>query len=295
MRNLAFGLFYCVLFLVTFCAIYNLAKIALRVPNEKVTKSLTGALSPKIKPTSKLTAFNDGLATALARFVHLNDYKRDRLAGYLYVAQMQITPEEYTAQSIVPLIECLILAIPIYFMAPVISLGLIGAGIWLWRKSLHRVHKFIATKQAQIDRDLPRFVTALINDLEYTHDAITILEKHKNEYSDYWAYEMSITIADMRSGNYVAALQRLRCRVRSKNLNDVVNELIMMVRGYDTAQSWHTLEIRFRELGLQELRKRAKLIPDKVHNLSLFLILGVLLIYGVVLVTVLIDSLALFV
>lgn len=294
MRNIAFALFYIVLFFCTFEAIYNIAKIVLRVPNERVSKALTGALSPKTNSVSFLTAFNDNLAITISKFITLNEYKKNRLAGYLYVAQMQLSPEEYTAQAILPMLECCVLAIPAYLINPLFTFVFIGAGIWLWYKSKQRVHKLIQDKQEQIDRDLPRFVTSLVTDLEYTHDALTILEKHKDDYSDYWSYEMSITIADMRSGNYIAALQRLRCRVRSKNLNDVVNELIMMVRGYDTANSWHTLETRFRELGLQELRKRAKLIPDKVHNLSLFLILGVLMIYGIVIGTVLVNSLSMF-
>lgn len=288
MANIVFAVFYILLFLCAAVAFYNILKIILKVPDERVSKALAGALSEPAEPFLK--RFNYNIAISLSRFITINPYKKERLATSLMIAHLNISPELYTAKTLVPLIECAILALLAAIISPFFSFVLIGIGIWLMSREKNKVKWLIEEKQSQIDTDLPRFVTSIVNELEYTHDVLTLLEKHKDDYSEYWSYEMGITIADMRTGNYIAALQRLRSRVMSQNLNDVVNELIMMSQGYDTVNSWHTLEVRFRELGLQELRKQAKLIPDKVHNLSLPLILGMLLIYAVVLGSLLINS-----
>lgn len=127
-----------------------------------------------------------------------------------------------------------------------------------------------------------------------THDVLTILERHKNDYSDHWRKQMAITVADMRSGNHEAALQRLEGRVGSTNLSEVVRGLIEMSHGSDMSVYWETLQVRFSEMRKAQLRKIVKKIPDKIHNLSLWLIGAMLAIYIVVLITQLAESMSVF-
>ena len=164
---------------------------------------------------------------------------------------------------------------------------------------MHRNHKNIVTNavkdlQEQIDIDLPRFVYSMKQEMLVSHDVLTILERHKNDYSDHWRKQMSITVADMRSGNYEAALQRLEGRVGSTNLSEVVRGLIEMSHGSDMSVYWETLQVRFSEMRKAQLRKIVKKIPDKIHNLSLWLIGAMLSIYIVVLITQLAESMSVF-
>lgn len=81
-----------------------------------------------------------------------------------------------------------------------------------------------------------------------THDVISILERHKDNFSPYLNEEIEITIADMRTGNYEAAITRFEGRIGSTNLSEVCRGFIQMIRGDDTAVYWETLSVRFEEL-----------------------------------------------
>mgnify|MGYP007076428448 CR=1 FL=1 len=95
--------------------------------------------------------------------------------------------------------------------------------------------------------------------------------------------EIEITIADMRTGNYEAAITRFEGRIGSTNLSEVCRGFIQMIRGDDTSVYWETLAIRFSELQKQYLRNIALKIPPKVHRLSFFLMMSMMLLYVVVL------------
>ena len=64
----------------------------------------------------------------------------------------------------------------------------------------------IKEKRKQIEFDLPRFVYAISQEIQMSHDVISILERHKDNFSPYLNEEIEITIADMRTGNYEAAI-----------------------------------------------------------------------------------------
>ena len=95
--------------------------------------------------------------------------------------------------------------------------------------------------------------------------------------------EIEITIADIRTGNYEAAITRFEGRIGSTNLSEVCRGFIQMIRGDDTSVYWETLAIRFSELQKQYLRNIALKIPPKVHRLSFFLMMSMMLLYIVVL------------
>ena len=116
-----------------------------------------------------------------------------------------------------------------------------------------------------------------------THDVITILERHKDNFSPYLNEEIEITIADMRTGNYEAAITRFEGRIGSTNLSEVCRGFIQMIRGDDTHVYWETLAVRFSEIQKQQLRNIALKIPPKVHRLSFFLMMCMMLLYVVVL------------
>ena len=146
-----------------------------------------------------------------------------------------------------------------------------------------KVDSCIKEKRRQIEFDLPRLVYAISQEIQMTHDVISILERHKDNFSPYLNEEIAITIADMRTGNYEAAITRFEGRIGSTNLSEVCRGFIQMIRGDDTSVYWETLSVRFEELQRQHLRSIALKIPPKVHRLSFFLMMCMMLLYVVVL------------
>ena len=171
----------------------------------------------------------------------------------------------------------LAVAVPV-FVALVIVLAVL-----MYFQEKQKVDSCIKEKRKQIEFDLPRFVYAISQEIQMSHDVISILERHKDNFSPYLNEEIEITIADMRTGNYEAAITRFEGRIGSTNLSEVCRGFIQMIRGDDTSVYWETLAIRFSELQKQYLRNIALKIPPKVHRLSFFLMMSMMLLYVVVL------------
>ena len=94
--------------------------------------------------------------------------------------------------------------------------------------------------------------------------------------------ELEITVADMRSGNYEAALTRLEARVGSTMLSDVTRGLIGVLRGDDTDAYWANLAMKFSDYQRTLLKAEAAKVPAKVKRLSMCLLICFMLMYVLV-------------
>lgn len=285
-------LFYIVFFVLTVTALYNIAGIALKLPAGRVTKTLRSASVGNAKKSG--SEINHQLAVLLSKIVIINEYKQQEMCEKLAVADIDETPEVFKAGGFVIILEFGIVALLLAAIYPLFAIIPAVIGFVQYKRHKNLVINAVKELQEQIDIDLPRFVYSMKQEMMVSHDVLTILERHKNDYSDQWRRQMDITVADMRSGNYEAALQRLEGRVGSTNLSEVVRGLIEMSHGNDMTIYWETLQVRFSEMRKAQLRKIVKKIPDKVHSLSLWLIGAMLLIYIVVLITQLAESMSLF-
>ena len=295
-------IFFVLLFICIYGAVYNFACVIFRLPDKKITKSLRRASANR--PGVSGSDINHNLAELLSKLVFLNEIKRNEIKEKLSIAEIDESPEMYIAQGILLLLECFASALIIIAIVQLLGISSIMAffyiipsvvmGIYLFSRHKNILRYAVADLQEQMDIELPRFVYAITQDMLVTHDVVYIMERHKNDYSDTWKHQMDITIADMKSGSYETALLRLEGRVGSANLSEVVRGLIEMSKGNDTKVYWETLQVRFSEMRKQELRKQVKSLPDKVHNLSLWLILAMLAIYATVFITVMLTSISAF-
>jgi len=208
----------------------------------------------------------------------------------LKIAGISKTPEVYYAGTVFVFLKYAALGIPFLFFFPVMSLVLLILACLKFAQERQKMYSKIKEKRKQIDLDLPRFVYTIAHELKASHDVLTIFERHKDSFSPDFGNEVAITIADMRSGNYIAALQRFEGRIGSTNLSEVVRGLIEMTKGVDTKVYWETLAIRFSEMQKQELRKEAQKVPPKVRKLSFCLLVCMMLMYGVVLLMQVIEN-----
>ena len=103
-------------------------------------------------------------------------------------------------------------------------------------------------------------------------------------------HELDITVADMKSGNYEAAITRLEARVGSAMMSDVCRGLIGILRGDDTEMYWASLSLKFNDIQRQQLRLQAAKVPRKVKRLSMCLLICFMLVYVVVILSQIMDS-----
>lgn len=262
--------------------------IAVKAPSMRTTRTIK-RITHRQKHR-KITSDNESILQFIARFIRINPYKRCILEEELKIAGISKTPEVYYAGTVFVFLKYAALGIPFLFFFPVMSLVLLILACLKFAQERQKMYSKIKEKRKQIDLDLPRFVYTIAHELKASHDVLTIFERHKDSFSPDFGNEVAITIADMRSGNYIAALQRFEGRIGSTNLSEVVRGLIEMTKGVDTKVYWETLAIRFSEMQKQELRKEAQKVPPKVRKLSFCLLVCMMLMYGVVLLMQVIEN-----
>lgn len=263
--------------------LYQFALILLKIPSSRTTKAIK-AVAARNRPSAAgfKNTYND-ISLFVSRFIRLNEFKKKELADSLKIANISMSPELFTARALVRSAGIMLMSVPFFFFLPIIGLLVIVLAVLMYFQEKQKVDSCIKEKRKQIEFDLPRFVYAISQEIQMSHDVISILERHKDNFSPYLNEEIEITIADMRTGNYEAAITRFEGRIGSTNLSEVCRGFIQMIRGDDTSVYWETLAIRFSELQKQYLRNIALKIPPKVHRLSFFLMMSMMLLYVVVL------------
>jgi len=277
-------LYYLLLFLVGFflaLGIFNFTLLILNAPTRKTVKTINN-LAKKKSSTNSKKAYNHTI-DLISKTIYLSPTKTKNMERELANANINLNPKIFLAQAFISSCKFLI-PIPIFlilfsvfkntgifaYIFLLLSVVLVILFIKYFLQGKKSYIKIMDIKRRNIEKDLPKLVYAINNELQHTHDALSILEKHKHSMNDTFEKELNITIADMRTGNYETALQRLESRISSSTLSEVVRGLIEMIKGNDTKVYWDTLAFRLDEFQKQELRREANKIPNKVQKLSGF-------------------------
>lgn len=271
--------------------IFLISADLLRIPHIKTSRAFHNLSKRQKKKASLLELWLQGAAKLVARHLKLNEYRRLQLVSDLQTAGMEITPELYIAVAIIKAGLCGLLAIPAFFIFPLIVPLIIVLAILMYFKEAKSVQTRIAKRREVIEYELPRLVSTIEKTLMHNRDVLGILETYKGNAGAALKGELSVTVADMRSGNYESALTRLESRVGSAMLSDVVRGLISVLRGDETDAYWATLTIKFADIQRQNLKRQAQKVPGKVRRLSMVLLFCFIAVYLVVIITQIMHSL----
>lgn len=264
---------------------------AFKVPYLKTSKSVKTVSKKQREKTSSIDVWLGGIANSLAKIIRINEYKRAELLNDLRTAKLDITPEQYKANAIVKALVLGVFAIPMLFIFPLLSPVILIISVVVYNTENKKAGKKIKEKRQLIEYELPRFVSTVEKTLKHSRDVLYMLESYTQNAGEAFRDELNITIADMRSSNYEAAITRLEARIGSPMMSDVCRGLIGILRGDDMTIYWSTLSLKFADVHRQQLKQRAQKIPKKVKRLSIALLVCFMLIYVVVIMYQIIGSL----
>ncbi len=256
------------------------------------TSTAAGNLAKRQKQkTGTLEIWLHDLAMWISKRLRLNEYKRMQLETDLKSAGMNISPEMHIANSIVKAMLVGIFAVPVFFIFPLLTPVVIALAVFMYFRESKGVANKIKEKRKAIEYELPRFVSHIEKTLKHNRDVLYILDNYKETAGPELKSELEITVADMRSGNYEAALTRLENRVGSSMLSDVSRGLIGVLRGDETEVYWSSLGVKFADYQRQLLKQEAQKVPRKVKRLSMCLLFCFMAIYIVVIGMEIVTSL----
>ena len=261
------------------------------IPYYKTSKAVESLSKLQKEKTSGLDLWLGGIAGWLADRLPMDPFKRSQLEADLRTAQMDLTPEMFRANAIVKAMLVGIMAIPMAFIFPLLCPVVLFLAVFLYNMEIKSVSKRIQGKRAKIEYELPRLVFNIEKTLKHNRDVLYMLESYSKTAGPEMKHELDITAADMRSGNYEAAITRMESRVGSSMMSDVCRGLIGVLRGDDTEMYWASLAIKFSDAQRQQLRLQAQKAPRKVKRLSMCLLVCFMLIYVVVILAQIVNSL----
>jgi len=261
-----------------------------RVPYMKTSKAVLNLSKKQKEKSSGLDVWLKGLATWLSKHLKLNEFKRIQLESDLKTAQMDISPEMFKANAVVKAAIVGVFAVPVLFIFPLLCPVVLFLAVFLYRSEVKSISVRIKAKREKIEYELQRLVFTIDKTLKHNRDVLYMLESYAANAGAELKHELDITVADMRSGNYEAALTRLEARVGSSMMSDVCRGLIGILRGDDTALYWTSLSLKFNDIQRQQLRLQAGKVPGKVKRLSMCLLFCFMLIYIVVIVAQIMTS-----
>lgn len=231
-----------------------------------------------------------GLAVKLSKFIRLDEHKRKRLARTLAAAEINMTPELYTANSLIKPAIILLLMIPCVFVLPILSPVLLILAVLVYFKESRKAEEIVRKKTDKIEGELPRFAATIEQELTTTRDILWILESYKHHAGEDFARELGILTADMRSSSFEAALVRFEARLGSAAVSDIVRGLIGVLRGDDGRMYFQMLSRDLKQAELRRLKAKAEKIPSKIRVFSFVLLACFMLTYIVILASQIIGA-----
>lgn len=261
------------------------------IPYAKTSRAVLNLSKNQKEKASGLDVWLKGISMWLSQFIRINEFKKSQLEADLKSAQMDITPETFKADAIVKASLVGIFAILVLFLFPLLFPFILLMAVFLYSREMKSVSVRIRAKRDKIEYELPRLVFTIDKTLKHNRDVLYMLESYAANSGPELKYELDITVADMRSGNYEAALTRLESRVGSSMMSDVCRGLIGILRGDDTVMYWASLLLKFNDIQRQLLKQQAQKVPGKVRRLSMALLFCFMTIYIVVIITQIMTSL----
>ena len=272
--------------------LFFIAADILKLPRLSTEKALLSAGRAERKQMKSLDALFLGWAIKLSRYIHMDEYKRSHLARMLNAAGMDMTPEVFTAYTIIKPCAMLLLAIPCLIVFPLLALVVVVLAILTYFKESRKAEEKVSERRDKIEAELPRFVATIEQELASSRDVLTILENYKHHAGAEFAAELDVLTADMRSSSYEAALVRFEGRIASPMLSDITRGLIGVLRGDDGRLYFQMLSHNLKQQELQRLKAKAAKIPPKIRVFSFIMLACFMLTYIVVLAMVILDSMA---
>lgn len=219
------------------------------------------------------------IASFLVKFIKLDEEYKGRFATKLKLARIIEAPEMYIANILAKIFLINLCSLIFLFVFPLFGIVLIALTVFLYFEEMGKADKIIKDSKEKIEKEIPRFTNQIAEEINSTSDVILMFKKYLRNAGDDLRRELSITIADMNSGNQELALSRFEARIQSPMLSELVRGLISLTKGDDVRTYFSTLSYNFRKEEIEKLRKEALKIPQKIKKYSYMIAILFILLY----------------
>ncbi len=273
-------------------AAYNFLCFGTDIPTGQTSKMMMLAGKRSGTRTEGLfDVYISKVSSLFAPIISIDILKRSELENALAVADIEMTPEEFMADSIARAVLLSLCSIPLCFLNPLFFILGVGLGCLYGFYRYQSVLDNNKKRRARIEMELPRFAQAISQNVQGDRDVLRMLMSYRRVVEHDFADELDRTIADMKTGNYETALLKLEKRVNSPQMSEVIRGLIGTLRGEDQTIYFKMISFDLRQMEQNVLKKEALKRPRAMQKYSMFMMLCILIIYAVVLATEVMSAL----
>ena len=264
---------------------------ALKLPTLAAGKAMLSAVKQGNEKAKSIDVLMNGWAVRLAKYIPIDEYKKNRMKNTLNAAGINRTPEEFMAFALVKSSLVAFGIIPCLMILPLLAPILLFLVVMIYFKEIRKADEKLSAKREKIEAELPRFAATITQELKASRDVLGILENFKKNAGEDFANELDVLTADMRSSSYEAALTRFEARIGSPMLSDITRGLLGVLRGDDGAMYFQMLAHDMKQLELQRLKAQAMKIPPKIRVFSFIMLMCFIMTYMAVIVSEILRSL----
>lgn len=263
----------------------------LRLPYLSTAKAMLNTTRAEKKAARSFETYLMTFAVKLSRYIRMDEYRKHRLKNVLKATGMNMEPEIYQTYALVKAGAILLAVIPAGLVFPLLVPVVVFLSVMVYFKETKKADEKLSVKRAAVEKELPRFVASIEQELKASRDVLSIVESYKKNAGEVFAGELTMLAADMRSSSYEAALTRFEARLNSPMLSDITCGLIGALRGDDSTLYFQMLAHDFKQLELQRLKSEAQKIPPKIRVFSFLMLMCFLFTYLAIIAFEIIKSL----
>lgn len=273
-------------------ALFLILEDIYKVPYNGTFKAIIGLERQINDGDSKVNSYLEDVAIWLSKVIKINEYKHIQMESDLRTARLDITPEMFTANCIVKAGLYIVVGLPVLAINVPFALILFAIGLVVYYNEKKSLPGRIKAKREAIEYELSNFVFTIEKTLRHSRDITEMINSYLEIAGPELKHELTITMADIRSGNVETAISRMERRVGSPMMSDVCRGLISILRGDDTTVYWQSLELKLEDFQREALKAEANKIPKKVNRLSMIILIFFLFTWIVVIAVQVLESLS---
>ena len=178
--------------------LFFLAASLLRLPTIGAAKAMLGTVKQEKKAAKTVETYLMTVAVRLAKYIHMDEYKRSRMNNVLKASGMNLTPEVYQAYAFVKSGAILLGIIPCVFLLPLLSPVVVVLAVLVYFKESQKADERLKAKRDEIEGELPRLVATIEQELKASRNIIGMLERFKVNAGTALTGELDVLLAKAR-------------------------------------------------------------------------------------------------
>jgi len=277
---------YLLVFITVATGLYMIIAHKMNFPPHSTAKAVRRAVAVKSNIMSVINKrFVMPIIKRISPIIRIESYKEKRLDIQLKRAEIDMTPKEYYARSIVMAVLAFVFGMLIVVfgagaMLPVVVI----LSIVVYYHFFSEVNDKLKQKDNMIEEELPKFIRAIVQGLKNgENDIIKLLESYGNIAKKGLEYDIEVLIMDLKSGNFEDAMIDFEKRVGNAYVSRLSKVLIAVNRGDNQDSTLSHLLTDMALLARESMQRELNKRPGKVKMMVIpIVIVGVITLFYVI-------------